>query len=144
MPQPGSQGKKKCGLCVICNFLQHRLLRRNLRWGVWKGEGWWSSREHEIQRGGEGEILQNKKKIGIKSIMKVVKEKDRNGDRERKKVWTRMTHNADMPRKQTLSYLLVYACECMWVYDMQVNCKLRGGNVLEKHNRERERERERE
>lgn len=42
------------------------------------------------KRGGGGgqdtEILQNKKKIGIKSIMKVVKEKDRTGDRERKKV----------------------------------------------------------
>lgn len=38
---------------------------------------------------GDTEILQNKKKkkkIGIKSIMKVVKEKDRIGDRERKKV----------------------------------------------------------
>lgn len=41
------------------------------------------------KRGGGGqdtEILQNKKKIGIKSIRKVVKEKDRTGDRERKKV----------------------------------------------------------
>lgn len=36
--------------------------------------------------GQDTEILQNKKKIGIKSIMKVVKEKDRTGDRERKKV----------------------------------------------------------
>lgn len=36
--------------------------------------------------GQDTEILQNKKKIGIKSIRKVVKEKDRTGDRERKKV----------------------------------------------------------